>query len=51
MADSGALVLARTTTVFPEVMIGAMASINPSSDGVSGAIAATTPMLSGIVKL
>jgi hypothetical protein len=51
IADNGAFVLASTITVFPEVIIGAMTSISPSSDGVSGATAATTPMLSGIVKL
>ena len=51
IAESGASVLARTTTVLPEVIIGATQSIKPRSDGVSGAIAATTPMLSGIVKL
>ena len=51
MADSGALVLAKTTTVLPDVIIGATTSIKPRSDGDSGAIAATTPILSGIVKL
>ena len=51
IADSGALVLAKTTTVFPDVMIGATTSIRPRRDGVSGATAATTPILSGIVKL
>ena len=51
MADKGALVLARIITVFPEVIIGAIDSTNPSSDGFSGATAATTPILSGIVKL
>ncbi|CAB5053776.1 unannotated protein [freshwater metagenome] len=51
IAESGALVLAKTTTVFPPTMIGAIASIKPSSDGTSGAIAAITPMLSGTVKL
>ena len=51
IAESGAFVLARTTTVLPPTMMGAIESIKPSREGVSGAIAAITPMLSGIVKL
>jgi len=43
MADNGAFVLARTMTVLPPTMMGAIESIKPSKDGVSGAIAAITP--------
>jgi hypothetical protein len=51
IAESGALVLAKTIAVFPPTIIGAMASMSPSKEGDSGAIAAMTPMLSGTVKL
>jgi len=51
IAESGARELARTMHVFPETMIGAIASTSPNKELSSGAMDPTTPIASGMVKL
>ena len=51
IAASGCVSDASATTALPPVSTGAIRETRPSSGGSSGAIVATTPVGSGIVKL
>jgi hypothetical protein len=51
IAESGDVLEAKATVVFPETKIGATAATKPRSGLSIGVITPTTPSASGIVKL